>query len=223
MATVINPDNGVFIVNGTISSTSLTPSTQVKLRISSTDDIDLNNIPVSFAAADVALNVAGGIYTAGNHYVDGTFVANGDIVSLGNAGGSLTLGANISSHILPSETDTYDIGDASKNWRKVYAEHLVLDNTTAIITTGFTDGNSTNVINSSTSASITLPDGTDGGIYIFYVDSSGPAAGTVTITPTTANGFSSMVFNNSGDSATLTYRATDGWTVLNAFRTSVNV
>lgn len=220
MATIINPDNGEFIVKGTITSDVVGASSSSKIRITSTDDIDLNSIPTDFASADVALNIAGGCYIAGNHYIDGTFVANGDIVSLGNVGGSLSLGANISSNLLPSANNTHDIGSSTNNWRKVYMNHLILDDDEQTITSGWADGNSTSKITSGTSSTLTLGAGTIGGVYVFYVDSTGAGGGTVTITPTTANGFSTMTFSNAGDSLTATYR-TDGWTIINAFRTAI--
>lgn len=220
MATIITPDNGEFIVKGTITSSATGASSQAKVRITSTDDIDLNNIPVDFASADVALNIAGGVYTAGNHYIDGTFVANGDIISLGNVGGSLSLGANISSNLLPSANGSFDIGNASNNWAKVYMNHLILDDDEYTITSGWIDGKSTSKITSGTSSTITLGNGTVGGVYVFYVDSTGAGSSTVTITPTTANGFSTMTFSSAGDSVTATYRA-DGWTIMNAFRTTI--
>jgi len=221
MATIINPDNGEFIVKGTITSNAVGANSSAKIRITSTDDIDLNDIPVDFASADVALNIAGGCYTAGNHYIDGTFVANGDIISLGNVGGSLSLGANISSNLLPSANNSFSIGNASNNWAKVYMNHLILDDDELTITSGWTDGNSTSKITSGTSSTITLGNGTVGGVYVFYVDSTGAGSGSsVTITPTTANGFTTMTFTAAGDSVTATYRA-DGWTIMNAFRTTI--
>lgn len=217
MATIINPDNGEFIVKGTISSSSGTTAVS-KLTLSNTDDIDLNNIPANFASADVSLNVAGGAYINGNQYVGGTFVANGDVITLGNSGGSLTLGSNISSDILPSTTTQFDIGSSSLSWKDVYARKYVSPHFIDCISATNSDYQN-EMIQTGTQASITLPDGTDGMIKNF-ITISAPAS-PVTITPTNAAGYTSIRFTNVGDSAQLIYNVTGGWHILNVFRTSV--
>lgn len=211
MATVINPDNGEFIIKGALSADGITSADGDlelgKVRIDSVDDIDLSNIPANYAVSDVALNVAGGTYVAGNSYVGGTFVANGDVVTLGNASGSLTLSANINSDIIPSATSTYNVGSNSLAWAGVFTDKLYLSNVTEVTST--------------TGAAQFIDDGTTDGEIKIIVAVEAPSS-VITFTPTTPIGFNTISVSNSGDSATLIWKTGYGWAVLNAFRATVS-
>ena len=227
MATVVNPDNGEYIILGNLTADGISSSDGDldlgKVRIDNTDDINLNSIPANYADADVALNVAGGCYVAGNSYVGGTFVANGDVVTLGNASGSLTLGANITSDIIPGTTNTFDIGSATATWAGTYTDNVYFDQTPDVLNPGgilsVTSGVSQ--IGTNTSATQTLPDGSANGQLKVIFAASNPTT-PVTVTPTTALGYTSITFNNEGDSATLTWRNGWGWVVLSSFRSSIS-
>ena len=111
MASVIKPDNDELHILGSVKSTN-----QIdlgKLNINNSDDVDLNSLPANHAAADAALNVQGGAVVGGNLYTAGTFVAGGDVITLGGTGASLSLNANINSDVLPATTDTFDLGSSA--------------------------------------------------------------------------------------------------------------
>jgi len=215
MATVINPDNGEFIVNGSISADGNLELG--KVRIDNTDDINLTAIPPNYALSDVALNVAGGSYVAGNSYVGGTFIANGDVVTLGNASGSLTLGANVSSDVIPSTTETYNLGSVSSTWNKIYTKNVISPQFIDCITSASLDYQ-TDMIQTATNATISLADAENGFVKNFITISS--PSSPVTVTPTNAVGFTSIRFTNIGDSAQLIYHST-GWHIISVFRTTV--
>ena len=227
MSTVVNPDNGEFIVLGTLTATSVSSSGATSLNniaLDSTNDIDLNDIPTWTEVSDdsdpnyapAALAVQGGAWVGGNSYVGGTFVAAGDVVTLGSSAGTLTLNSNISSHVVPSADSTYTLGSSTAAWDKAYTENLIggiIDCISVASVTKMTD-----MIQSGTAAAISLPNGEDGFIKNF-ITISAPAA-PVTVTPTSAAGFTSITFTNVGDSAQLIYHST-GWHVLSVFRASV--
>lgn len=229
MATVINPDNGDFVVLGTVTATSFSSSgstTITELVLDSTNDIDLNNIPSWTEVSDntdpgyapTALAVQGGAWIGGNQYVAGTFVANGDVVTLGNASGSLTLSANISSNVVPSADATYDLGSSSAAWNKLYTQQIIASNFNNLTTSPASVSHMTDIIGASTPVAISLPDSEDGFVKTFITTVS--PASPVTVTPDSPLGFSTITFTNAGDSATLIYHST-GWHILSVFRASV--
>lgn len=201
MSTYITPDSGQLVIN-------------------SIKDLDLNNISTD----DAALYLLGGQYLEGNLYVGGTLVVNGDVITLGNAGGSLTLNANVSSDILPSTTNTYNVGSNVERWNTVFSNSVVTEKLS--ITTAPSEiisevdvNVSVNHITSSTNNAVTLPDGTEGQVLTVVVTQT-PAA-SVVITPDTPLGYSTLTLVNPGDSVTLL--STDGkWAVLSNFRASVS-
>ena len=228
MSTVVNPDNGEFIVLGTLTATSVSSSGSTALTnitLDSTNDIDLNDIPTWTEVSDdsdpnyapAALAVQGGAWIGGNSYVGGTFVAAGDVVTLGSSAGTLTLNSNISSHVVPSADSTYDLGTSTAAWNKAYTENLI-GGMADVITSPASVTKMTDMIQTGTAAAITLPNGEDGFIKNF-ITISAPAA-PVTVTPTSAAGFTSITFTNVGDSAQLIYHST-GWHILSQFRASV--
>jgi hypothetical protein len=225
MASVLNPDNGEFRVLGTLTANSISNSgSQInsKIRLDSTDDIDLNNIPVNYAAADVALNVQGGSYIGGNQYVGGTFVANGDVVTLGNAGGSLTLNSNIASDILPSTDVTYNVGSPATSWKGVYSAKYFASDMIDTVSTISLDYTVDMVQAGATQAAVSMPDATEDGFIKVIMAISTPTA-PVVVTPSTSVGWSTLTFANEGESATLMYKLNVGWIILSTYRASVTV
>lgn len=201
MPTYINPDNG-------------------RLVIKSSNDINLNDIN----ANDSALHVTGGQYTGGNLYVAGTLVVNGDVVTLGNAGGSLTFNANISSDVLPNTTDQFDIGSDILKWNNVFAktvnaDKIVLTANPSEVTTVIYPEDSVYHITTNTQANIALSDGQEGQMVSVVVTDT-PAL-PVTLTPDNSNGFTNIVLTNSGDTVSMLY--TNGsWSITSVFRSSVS-
>lgn len=201
MSTYITPDSGQLVIN-------------------SNSDLDLNNI----SSDDSALHLLGGQYIEGNLYVAGTLVVNGDVITLGNAGGSLTFNANVSSNILPSSTETFDIGSSLEKWNSIFSANTVTEKLQ--ITTSPASINSTvdisvsvNHVDLSTNNAVTLADG-DNGQLLTIVATETPALA-VNITPDNATGYSYITLTNEGDSVTLLFTA-GSWAVLSIFRASVS-
>lgn len=190
------------------------------LVIKSSNDLNLSLID----PADAALHVVGGEYVGGNLYVGGTLVANGDVITLGNAGGNITFNSGISSHVLPSTTDTYDIGATLSKWANVYSVNLhtnqifISENPT-VVTTAIDLTQGINHIDAATAAAVTMADGEEGQLLsIITIDA--PLL-PVYVTPTSTIGYANLVLTNIGDTAMLVF--TNGaWAISNVFRTSVN-
>ena len=66
----------------------------------------------------------GTVSVSGSLFVSGSITANGHI-TLGNEDtDSVSLGAEISSSIIPDATDTYNLGSAAKNWNTLFANTI---------------------------------------------------------------------------------------------------
>jgi hypothetical protein len=208
MSSVINPDNGELNILGSLSvANGLALSG--KLSIDDNSDIDLNTPTYG----DGALNVAGGGYFGGHVYVGGTLVANGDVITLGNGGGSLTLNANISSDILPSDTDTYNVGSTTAEWNYGFFRNIVLDSNEETVNTSVSNIQAVSYITSSTSNSITLADGEYTGQIKVIVAIEDISASPVQLTPDTPLGFNYFIFNAIGQTVTLMYTYA-GWAII---------
>ena len=217
MATVINPDQDLLVINGEVNATS-GDINLLKVKIDSTDDIDLNDIPASYSESDSALNVAGGAYIGGNLYTGGTFVANGDVVTLGNTGGSLTFNSNISSDVLPSTTNTYTIGSNSYQWSNVHTSSLNLESSPQIITnTTHTETASICYVDNTSPAIVNLQDGSEGQLLTIVCN----AVTSVQISPVNTNGYTSVTFTSAGDTATLMFTG-GSWAIISLFRASAS-
>ena len=208
MSSVINPDNGELNILGSLSVADGL-SLSGKLSIDDTSDIDLNT-PIY---VDGALNVVGGGYFGGNLYVGGTLVANGDVITLGNGGGSLTLNANISSDVLPSDTNTYNVGSTTAEWNYGFFRNIVLDSNEETINTSVSNTQAVSYITSSTSNSITLADGEYTGQIKVIVAIDDISASPVQLTPDTPLGFNYFIFNAIGQTVTLMY-TNAGWAII---------
>lgn len=84
MSSVFNPDEGLYIINGSVNITNDLEvggeiSFQGPLTIHDTSNFTIDN-PVY---GEAALNVAGGAIIKGNLYVMGHIIALGDVITLG--------------------------------------------------------------------------------------------------------------------------------------------
>jgi len=208
MSSVINPDNGELNILGSLSvATGLALSG--KLSIDDNSDINL----VTPIYGDGALNVVGGGYFGGNLYVGGTLVANGDVITLGNGGGSLTLNANINSDILPATTNTYNVGSTTAEWNYGFFRNIVLDSDEETINTSVSTIQGVSYIDLTTSSTVTLGNGEYNGQIKVIVAIADISASPVQVTPDTPLGFNYFVFNAIGQTVTLMYTYT-GWVII---------
>ena len=89
------------------------------LSIAAGSEIDLTATTIDMnGAADISGNLAIG----GNLTVTGNATINGNL-TFGNADtDTVSFGAEIDSHIVPDDDDTYDLGSSTKQWRNVYVD-----------------------------------------------------------------------------------------------------
>lgn len=198
MASYIKPDGGQLV----ISKTKDTP------------DLDLNVL----VSTDSALLVEADAWVDGHLYVGGSIVSSGDVITLGNASGSVAFNSNISTDLLPSVTKTHNIGSSTNMWDQLNIQTVVVSTTTE--TTEITAGTSLSAIDGSTVVALVLSDGTEGQHKIITV--SATPTGPVTVTPTNGAGFTSVTFAAKGDSASLVF-VNGSWNIVSVFRSSVTV
>lgn len=198
MASYIKPDGGQLV----ISKTKDTP------------DLDLNVL----VSTDSALLVEADAWVDGHLYVGGSIVSSGDVITLGNASGSVAFNSNISTDLLPSVTKIHNIGSSTNMWDQLNIQTVVVSTTTE--TTEITAGTSLSAIDGSTVVALVLSDGTEGQHKIITV--SATPTGPVTVTPTNGAGFTSVTFAAKGDSASLVF-VNGSWNIVSVFRSSVTV
>lgn len=198
MSSHINPDSGTLVIE-------------------STNTLNVGASPVDPVGA--ALHIKGGHYTSGNMYVGGTLLVNGDVISLGNGGGSLAINANISSHVLPNTSSgiIYNLGSNIHPWNILHVQKSITvkqlaTNSASLNTSG------TVYIDGSTSTSIALDDGLEGERKTIVVVAT--PSSTVVVTPNTANGFSTISFTTAGQSIDLIYTSS-GWSILSVYGSSI--
>ena len=76
------------------------------------NDIDLGTSSLKFKNG----------YFAGNLTVDGNITLGGDITLGDSNTDSITLGAEVASHVIPDVDNTYDLGSSTKEWRNLYID-----------------------------------------------------------------------------------------------------
>lgn len=197
MSSHINPDSGTLVIE-------------------STNVLNIGVTPVDSTGA--ALYIKGSQYTEADMYIHGTLVVNGNVISLGNAGGSLTLNANISSHVLPNVSSgiQYNIGSNTEPWNVGYFQKIVA--MPEVSTTSVSTTTGTTYLDGTTSTTLALANGIEGERKAIVVTAT--PSGAITVTPATAVGYTSIQFAAVGDTAELMYTNT-GWSILSIFRTSV--
>ena len=80
-------------------------------------NINVNNItPLA--------GTTGTVSVSGSLVVSGSITANGNIILGNEAGDSVSLGAEVSSSIIPDATGTYDLGSPTKRWRSGSFEYI---------------------------------------------------------------------------------------------------
>jgi len=198
MATHINPDSGRLVIESTNAFANIAAPTSV----------------------EAALHNKGSQYVELDMYIGGTLIVNGDVITFGNTGGAITFNANISSDVIPDVSGgiQYDLGSGIKPWDLAYIEKLILSTNPTTATTTISATKGTVYLDGSTNTTPSLANGVAGERKTILVTAT--PAGPITITPTTALGYTNLQFTAVGDSAELMYTAL-GWSILSVFRTSV--
>ena len=94
--------------------------TQIQVEETSDDD----TIRFDIAGSEKMTLNATQLSVTGNIVATGNITANGDI-TLGDADtDTITLGAEVGSHVIPDADSTYDLGDNTKRWRNIYVDKL---------------------------------------------------------------------------------------------------
>jgi hypothetical protein len=153
---------------------------------------DLGTLQIGGATGDITLGASGtgsqgsfagisgsSLNITGNAKIDGNLTLGGNITIGDNTTDTVAMTANLSSSIIPSLTNTFDLGSASKQWRHVY------------ISTGSLYMNGTPIL-SSTANELTLT--TDTGQSLKLLETS-----TDTITLQTADGNLTFASSGGGD------------------------
>jgi hypothetical protein len=158
-------------VNGIITSTGLNATGLVTLGATASDSITLlgrlatNLVPLTTASYDLgsSSNKFRSVFLAGNLAVDGSIVL-GDTSS-----DSLTITAGVNSSIIPSTTNSFDLGSSSVRWRDIYLSGDINFSGGDIITSTTT----TNLINATSTtvnfagAATTVISGATTGVAIY--------------------------------------------------------
>ena len=153
-------DTAIYINSSADGQLDIVADTEIQIAATT---IDING------AADISGNLAvgGNLTVAGNATVTGTTTFNGGTLTLGDsASDNVVFGADVDSHIIPDDDDTYDLGSASQEWRNIFIDgtaHIdTLDvdvNATVAGTLGVTGTTTGTTIAASTAFVPTIADG----------------------------------------------------------------
>jgi len=196
MSSHINPDSGTLVIE-------------------STNVLDVTAADLLLASETSALYVKGGAGISDNLYVGGTLVVNGNVISLGNAGGSLTLNANVNSNVVPN-TDSgiqYDLGTNSSPWDIAFLQKVVSVKTSATNSVSLSTSG-TVYLNASTSTALTLADGIEGERKILVVTDT--PSSTIVVTPDTFLNGTDISFVTIGQCAEFIFTES-GWAILSLY------
>jgi len=84
------------------------------------------------------VTIGGSVNVHGNLHANGNITSDGSLTLGDAATDSVTFGADVNSHIIPNTDDTFDLGSASQQWRKLYlgSTDSTSNTTGSIITAG---------------------------------------------------------------------------------------
>ena len=145
-------------------------------------------------------------------YRYGSGVLSVDTTAAGNALGSLRLSNITASGTLAVTGSSTLTGNLTSNGALISTPEALAPALNAGAAVGVTTLTSTIAVNGTNA--VTLANGTGNGQIKTIICTAVTAAGTATVTPTTANGFTSIAFTAAGQSVTLQYFSTGGWVIL---------
>ncbi len=87
-------------------------------------DIDLGTTSLRFKDTYTdTITTTGNVAVGGNLTVTGTTTFNGGTITMGDAAtDNVVFGADVDSHIIPDDDDTYDLGSSTQEWRNLYID-----------------------------------------------------------------------------------------------------
>ena len=116
------------ITSGAMGTTASTVSTAIAELDSRLDSINNTQLNTS------------DLYVSGNAQIDGTLTVDGVVTFKAGSSGSVNLGddntdnvvfnADVNSNVIPNTNDAYNLGNASKNWKNIYSNNLLIDSGT---------------------------------------------------------------------------------------------
>ena len=97
-------------------------------------DVDLGTSSLYFKDAYIdSVTTTGNVAVGGNLTVTGTTTFNGGTITMGDAAtDNVVFGADVDSHIIPDDDDTYDLGSSTQQWRNLYIDGSAEIDTLAI-------------------------------------------------------------------------------------------
>ena len=87
-------------------------------------DVDLGTSSLYFKDAYIdSITTTGNVRVGGNLTVTGTTTFNGGTITMGDAAtDNVVFGADVDSHIIPDDDDTYDLGSSTQQWKDIYID-----------------------------------------------------------------------------------------------------
>ena len=100
------------------------------LSITSTSDITANGVTgvnLQFNGSTKLATDTNGVQVTGNLHASGNITADGNITLGDGNTDSVTINADFTSHLIPNDTNTYDLGANAKEWRNLYLTGYIED------------------------------------------------------------------------------------------------
>ena len=94
----------------------------------------------SFAGDSASTGSFGRLEIAGDSNLIGNLTIGGNIQIGDSSSDSITISADLTSHLIPNSDSSFDLGSSVKNWRVGYIEQIV---GTSVTTTGNISGSAT--------------------------------------------------------------------------------
>ena len=82
-------------------------------------NLNVNNI-TPLAGVGGSLGVSGSLNVSGSITLGGNVTANGNIVLGDSTSDSVSLGAEISSNLIPDQSNSFDLGSSAKQWKVLH-------------------------------------------------------------------------------------------------------
>lgn len=123
--TFSSPDNVIYqnklIIDGLLFDGNVIGTTD------SNANLELNPNGAGTIELLATTNVTGDVHVAGNITVDEDIIIGGNITIGDSTNDTLVIAASIDSDLIPSQTNTYNLGSLAQRWQTVYASEAYID------------------------------------------------------------------------------------------------